>query len=206
VLIWPYWKFRNGRVDDEYLTELHENIAPKNIRRIYIIAPATYINYISDYYEIGKTRYYFLRVPYQVIQELHKVPFKNFRQPKSKASINSLDDVKGFHFMRQPNVQSCIKIKNDTIQIILKKFQSHSIEDAGRGLDNFESLAMVLVDKDFKRNEFDMDDYYFSEDLEKKNGKLLLPTFAKNECGNKIMLIYIDIYGNEFKEEFGITA
>jgi site-specific DNA-methyltransferase (adenine-specific)/adenine-specific DNA-methyltransferase len=205
VLIWPYWDFTDRYVDEEYLTDLHSQIASRNIRRIYIIAPATYIDFLSDYYEIEKTKYYFLRVPYQVIQELHKEPFKNFRQPKSKDSINNLDNAVGFHFMRQPEVQSGIKIKDNTIQITLKKFQSHSLEDAGRDLDNFESLAMVFIDKNFNGNEFDMDDYYFADDLPIKDNKVFLPVLSKDDCGNKIMIIYIDIYGNEFKEEFKVN-
>jgi site-specific DNA-methyltransferase (adenine-specific)/adenine-specific DNA-methyltransferase len=204
ALIWPYWDFTDSYVDEEYLTDLHSHIASKNIQRIYIIAPATYVNFVSDYYEIEKTRYYFLRVPYQVIQELHKEPFKNVRQPKSKDNINNLDNAVGFHFMRKPEVQSSIKIKNGTIQITLKKFQSHALEDAGRGLDNFESLSMILIDKDFNGSEFDMDDYYFADDLPVEDNKISLPVLSKTDCGDKIMIIYIDIYGNEFKEEFKI--
>jgi site-specific DNA-methyltransferase (adenine-specific)/adenine-specific DNA-methyltransferase len=206
VLIWPYWDFSDSYIDEEYLTGLHNHIASKNIRRIYIIAPATYVGFLSDYYEIEKVKYYFLRVPYQVIQELHKEPFKNFRQPKSKDSINSLDDAVGFHFIRQPDVQSRIKVKDDTVQIILKEFHSHSLEDAGKGLDNFESLAMVLIDKNFNGNEFDMDNYYFADDLPVEDNKISLPVLSKSDCGGKIMVIYIDIYGNEFKEEFKIEA
>jgi site-specific DNA-methyltransferase (adenine-specific)/adenine-specific DNA-methyltransferase len=160
VLIWPYWDFADSLVDTDYLADLHSNIASKNIRRIYIIAPATYVDFLSNYYEIEKTKYYFLRVPYQVIQELHKEPFKNFRQPKSKENINNLDNVTGFHFMRDPTVQSGIKVKDDTVQITIKEFKSHVLEDAGKDLDNFESLAMIFLDKDFNGAEFDMDAYY----------------------------------------------
>ena len=87
-------------------------------------------------------------------------------------------------------------------------------------MENFESLSMVLIDKDFSGNEFDMDAYYFAEDLlpkmkrkqdeeEKENIKeelkhinqISLPPFPKEECGERMMVIYVDIYGNEFKEE-----
>jgi site-specific DNA-methyltransferase (adenine-specific)/adenine-specific DNA-methyltransferase len=80
---------------------------------------------------------------------------------------------------------------------------------------------MVLIDKKFDGETFDMDTYYFAEDLlpkKKKKGEegeinnikeelrhtnqVLLPPISKKECGKKIMVIYVDIYGNEFKEEF----
>ena len=32
--------------------------------------------------------------------------------------------------------------------------------------------------------------------------KITLPAIPEDECGKSIMLIYVDIYGNEFKEEF----
>jgi site-specific DNA-methyltransferase (adenine-specific)/adenine-specific DNA-methyltransferase len=203
TLIWPYWKLSDSYVDKGYLRNLHNHIASKNIRRIYVIAPATYVDFLSDYYEIEKTRYYFLRVPYRIIQELHREPFKNFRQPKSKDSINDIDNVVGFHFVRQPEVQSRIVVKDNTIQITLKKIQS-PMEDAGRDLENFESLAMVLIDKSFNGSEFDMDDYYFADNLPVENNKISLPVLSKDDCGDKIMIIYVDIYGNEFKEEFRI--
>jgi site-specific DNA-methyltransferase (adenine-specific)/adenine-specific DNA-methyltransferase len=204
VLIWRYWEFADSSVDEGYLADLHSHIASKNIRRIYIIAPATYVGFVSDYYEIEKTRYYFLRVPYQVIRELHKEPFKNFRQPKSKDSINNLENAIGFHFIRPPEVESCLKIKENTIRITLKKFQSHALEDAGKELDNLESLAMVLIDKTFNGKGFEMDDYHFADDLPVENNKIFLPDISRTECGDKIMIIYIDIYGNEFKEELRI--
>jgi site-specific DNA-methyltransferase (adenine-specific)/adenine-specific DNA-methyltransferase len=79
---------------------------------------------------------------------------------------------------------------------------------------------MVLLDKDFNGNAFDLDEYYFAEDLLpksknknedesisdelKKTTEIHLPAIAKKECGKNLMIIYIDIYGNEFKESFGI--
>ncbi|MCL6501016.1 MAG: hypothetical protein K6T16_03230 [Candidatus Pacearchaeota archaeon] len=87
----------------------------------------------------------------------------------------------------------------------------------GNELENFESLAMVLIDKDYNDKEFVMDEFYFAEDLipDKKENetedeikedlshqeKIVIP-IKEDECGDKVMVIYIDIYGNEFKEVF----
>ncbi len=224
VIIWPYWTFKDCTVDEDYLHDLHSYIGTKAGKRIYIIAPASYVSFISDYYEIDKVRYYFLKVPYQIIKELHKVQFKKFRQPQSKSNVNDLEDAVGFHFMRQPEVKSDLKIKEGEIHITIKNFYSDfSEEETGRDMDNFESLSMVLIDKDFDGETFDMDLYYFAEDLLPKKKKksndddnddlkeelkhteiIKIPPIIKSECGKKLMLIYIDIYGNEFKEEFGV--
>jgi len=224
VIVWQYWKFKDSTVDEDFLHNLHSHIGTKAGRRVYIIAPANYVDFISDYHEIEKVRYYFLKVPYHIIRELHKVQFKKFRQPQSKSNVNDLDDAIGFHFMRQPEVKSEWKEKGGEYHITIKKFLSDfGEEEIGKDMENFESLAMVLIDKNFDGETFDMDTYYFAQDLLPKNKKkavveeeanenikeelkhinqIALPPISKKGCGKRLMIIYVDIYGNEFKEEF----
>lgn len=221
ALIWPYWDFQDASIDEEYLHNLHSNIGKKIGDRIYIVAPASYVDFISDYYEIENVRYYFLKVPYHIIKELHKVQFKKFRQPQSKNNVNDLEDAIGFNFMKQPEVESKISKSENGVNISIKSFYSDFSEDEkGKELENLESLAMVLIDNDFDGQAFDMDSYYFAEDLlpKKKNKKedgniveelkktkeINLPIIPKKECGKNLMIIYVDIYGNEFKEQFEI--
>jgi len=214
VQIFPYWKFRDANVDEEYVEDLHKNIGKKIDERFYIIAPANNVDFITDYYEIGNVRYYFLKVPYQIIKELHKVQFKKLRQPQSKNNINNLDDAVGFQFIKQPEAQSEIEIKKDIVYLRIKKFESkYTEEETGKKLDNFESLAMILVDLKYNDEFFLMTKCFFADDLtakkeenedeikkELKKKKEIKISFDKKECGKKIMVIYIDIYGNEFKE------
>lgn len=221
ALIWPYWEFADASVDEEYLHNLHSNIGKKVGDRIYIVAPASYVDFISDYYEIDNVRYYFLKVPYHIIKELHKVQFKKFRQPQSKKNVNDLEDAIGFHFMKQPEVETKVTSTKIDVKISIKKFLSDfSEDDEGQELGNLESLAMVLIDKNFDGHAFDMDEYYFAEDLLpkekgkkddenvgeelKKTSEINLPAIPKKECGKNLMIIYVDIYGNEFKEKFEI--
>ena len=221
ALIWPYWDFKDASVDEEYLHNLHSNIGKKVGDRIYIVAPASYVDFISDYYQIDNVRYYFLKVPYHIIKELHKVQFKKFRQPQSKKNVNDLEDAIGFHFMKQPEVETKVTTTAKDVKISIKKFLSDfSEDDKGKELGNLESLAMVLIDKDFDGHAFDMDEYYFAEDLLpkkkdkkededvaeelKKTKEINIPVISKKECGKNLMIIYVDIYGNEFKENFEI--
>lgn len=221
-LIYPYWKFKDSSVDEDYLEDLHSHIGNKIGSRLYIIAPANYVDFISDYYEIGKVKYYFLKVPYQIIKELHKVNFKKFRQPQRKSNINDLEDAVGFHFIRQPQVKSkLVSSKNQIIIHIQEFYSDYTEEESGNDMDNFESLAMVLIDRNYKGEAFEMDDYFFAEDLlpnknkksdeseedlkkELKQQKEIIIPLNKKDCGEKIMIVYIDIYGNEFKESLRI--
>jgi len=222
--IFPYWDLKNVSVDEKYLQELHKNIGKKIDGRFYIIAPANNVDFISDYYQINDVRYYFLKVPYQIIKELHKVQFKKLRQPQSKKQINNLDDAIGFHFVRQPEVKSEIKSTKDKIILKIKKFESaYSQNETGEKLENFESLAMLLVDLNYDGDKFMMTHYYFAQDLlglkkkdddeendeeikdELKKKTEITNEFPKKECTSKqIMAIYVDIYGNEFREVFNI--
>jgi len=194
VLVWDYWNHKDSAVDTFFLEQLHQNIGKRISKRLYIIAPANAVQFISDFHEIDDVRYYFLKIPYQIIRELHPKSFAKFRQPSSKSKINDLDNAIGFHFMLQPEVQS--EFKNG--KLVIKKFLSNfREEETDRQLPNFESLSMVIIDETFNGKDFMMSQSLFKEDIEDKNGTLQIPL---GKTGKEICVIYIDLYGNEFKE------
>jgi len=226
VKIYPYWdeQMRQADVDTDYLHDLHRHIGERIRNRFYIVAPANNIAFVNDYYEIDGIKYYFLKIPYQVIKELHNQRFKKIMQPQSTTQINDLDEAVGFHFIRQPDVETSLEIFDGELSILLKKFLSdYSIDESGKEIANFESLSMVLIDNDYNGN-FVMKDYYFSKDLissskkksaalqdvdddirgELKKAKMLHIPIKKP--GKRVAAIYIDIYGNEFKEEFTVEG
>lgn len=220
VKIFPYWEVKNASVDEKYLQELHKNLGAKIDGRMYIIVPANNVHFINDYHQIGDVRYYFLKVPYQIIKELHKVQFKKLRQPQSKKQINDIDEAIGFHFIRQPEVKSEIKATKGKITLKIKKFESaYDQDETGEKLKNFESLAMVLVDLKYNGEQFLMSKYFFAQDLlgghddedeksddeirkELQKRKEIVIEFDSTECGKEVVAIYVDIYGNEFREVF----
>ncbi len=162
-LVWEFWKYQSeANVDIDFLEELHGNLKNSIGKRLYIIAPANAVNFMSDYYEIDDIRYYFLKVPYQIIQELHKEQFKKFRQPQSKNKINEVEDAVGFHFTRPPQVNSTFK---DEVLKIIEFRSNYAEEDTNREMGNFESLSMVLIDRNFNGMAFAMHEYHFAADL-----------------------------------------
>jgi adenine-specific DNA-methyltransferase len=82
-------------------------------------------------------------------------------------------------------------------------------------MDNFESLAMVIIDDNYNGNEFIMSQFHFAGDLLNSTAKvdeteIELKAHLRQQQqiviplpqhGGKIFVIYVDIYGNEFKEE-----
>lgn len=194
VLVWDFWEDEKATISDEYLDELHRMLGKSIGGRMYIIAPVNAVSFIGDYHEIDNVRYYFLKIPYQIINELHREPFARARQPRSKTKINDLDNAVGFYFMRQPDVECSF---TDGI-ISVSKFIAREKDD-GQKFENFEALSMILIDSDYDGKDFSMTDFYFADDLEPNDsGELEIPI---ETFGARIVITFIDIYGNEFKQE-----
>ena len=197
VKIFPYWHKEGIGINEEYIESLHSNIGDKIKGRFYIIAPANSVDFINDYHQIGNIDYYFLKIPYQVIKELHTAPFKKIHQPKNKNQVNDIEDAIGFHFIRQPEVSSKMEVRGGKVVLKVAKFKSTDLQDEDK--DKFESFAMLLVDLKHNGKHFVMTDNYFVEELSIDKRGLTLE-FNRSDCGDAIMVIYVDIYGNEFKE------
>ena len=199
TLIWDFKKYKDVTIDENYINNLYLNISNKYDGNIYIVAPANCFDFIEDYYEINNNRFYFLKIPYQIIRELHNVPFKKMLQPNSKNNVNNIDESIGFHFIKQPTVQSKIVKNGDELTITISEFRSYYYKDEkGKVLENFETLSALFIDYDYE-DTFIIDDVFFADEFKKENQKLLMKVNNEN-IGEKVMLIYVDMYGNEFKE------
>lgn len=195
VIVWDYWNNKESNLDIFFLENLHQTLGKSISKRVYIIAPANAVDFISDFHELDDVRYYFLKIPYQIIKELHPKDFAKIRQPKSKKKVNDLDNAIGFHFSLQPEVEATFE--ND--KLIIKKFISNfREEETNKELENFESLSMVVIDNNYNEKDgFIMSDCIFSEDIESVQSTLHIPL---QNTGDNICVIFIDIYGNEFKQ------
>lgn len=204
VLIFNYNLFRDSKIDNNYLNNLHQQISRRiNGSRIYIVAPYYKFDFIQDYIEIDKIRYFFLKIPYQMIKELHITPFQKFRQPTSKDKINSYDEVKGFSFNRKPDVTSCVRKTSNELEIQISNFKCNELlsdkSNEEKNMSGFDLLSAVFIDKKFNGQAFIMTDYLFSEDIEKNELGLMIK-LSNSDVGDKVMIIYTDIYGNDFVE------
>ena len=196
VLVWEYWLYKDSSVDENYLYQLAQILGNSASKRIYIIAPANAVDFIEDNYEMEDVNFYFLKIPYQVIRELHPVGFSKMRQPQSKKSINDLDNAVGFYFMHQPDVEASY----ENGKIVISKFKSNfKNEDTKKEMENFESLSMVIFDNAYNGEEFVMSSCVFKDEIQPNDNKLIIPI---NKVGDKICVIFVDMYGNDFKQVF----
>lgn len=188
----------NTAIDVGYLNELHTQIGGKIGKRFYLIAPEMNVDIIGDYYKIGDVKYYLLRIPYQVIAELHKLEFKKLQQPNNKEKVNSIENSVGFYFNEMPEVKTHLECDDKKANIVIDSVVSPYIKLDKNNKVIDEILAMVLIDSS-DNNNFIMQDVFFADDIKNDNGYLV--TIDKsNLLSKRIKVIYIDIFGNEFKE------
>lgn len=201
VKIWNFNENSNSSIDEEYLEALNSSLCNKINGRMYIVAPSNSVDFLNDYYEIGGIRYYFLKIPYQIIKELHKLPFQKIKQSKTMNNINNIDMAIGFHFMEQPDVESRVYEKdNCNILEVSKFFSKTTIDENGNEYDNFETLSSIFIDDNYDGNNFRLSKNYFADELNYENGKICIQ--LGNNSFNRIKIIYTDIFGNEFSEVF----
>ncbi len=225
VIIYDYKKYKDSTIDENYINDLHRNISKKVGSRVYIVAPINSVDFVDDFIEIDDTRYYFLKIPYHIINELHKKPFVKVRQPQSKSNVNNIEEAIGFHFKRPPEVKAEVKKRNDEVKIIIKSFKSSELSSdktkQEKQKQDFENLSAVFIDKTYNGKAFEMDEALFVDELlpKKKKGQSAedfeeeLKELSKNgveivlkskDIGDKIMVVFTDIYGNDFTQTFTI--
>lgn len=209
VKVFNYIEHKESAVDYNYINELHKNIKSKRYSRVYIVAPATRVDFIADYEELDDTRYYFLKVPYEMIEELHKTPFTKSRQPRSKDDVNDIEEMKGFQFIYTPEVECELVVTKKEAILKVAKFISDPLN--GIVSDNFLTLSSIFVNYDYNGKEFLLDDVRFWNEIEsnKKEDRDTKINYNDNKIesiewhipnkllGDKTVFIFTDVYGND---------
>lgn len=203
VLVFDYQKEGGVVLDYGFIDDLHSMIGAKIGKQFFIIAPAASVTFLEDYIDKGSVRYYILRIPYSIINELHNKDFEAIKQPIDETQVNDTVDAVGFDFIRQPKVEctySVEKPKGQTVEsatIKINTFRSEAMLKGASQRENRESLSMVMVDFSYDGDIFNPDKVYYASDIEKTGWKVTLTADAFEE---QIMIIYLDIYGNEYRE------
>lgn len=198
-------------LDYGFIDDLHSQIGSRIGSRFFVIAPAASVAFLEDYIDKGRTRYYILRIPYSIINELHTRDFESLSQPVDETEVNQTVEAVGFDFIRQPKIEcEYRRAEIDGTEFATVKvnvFKSEALAKGASLKENLETLAMVLVDYDYsfdpKRKgqeplpPFELDAAFYASELKDKDWELRLPI---DSLGETIMIIYIDVYGNEHTE------
>jgi len=190
-------------LDYGFIDDLHNQIGGKVGARFFIIAPAASVAFLEDYIDKGRTRYYILRIPYSIINELHSRDFEAITQPVDESQVNETVEAVGFDFIRLPEVECEYLVKPreremiDEAVIHIKTFKSKAMVKGATQKGNLETLSMVMVDYDYDGQVFALDAVFYAADIEKNDWEVRLPL---ESLGKQVMVIYMDIYGNEYRE------
>ncbi|MBU4185377.1 MAG: site-specific DNA-methyltransferase [Proteobacteria bacterium] len=207
VLVFNYQQDGGVVLDYGFIDDLHAMLGSKVGKQFFIIAPAASVMFLEDYIEKGSVRYYILRIPYSIINELHNRDFEAIKQPIDESQVNDTVDAVGFDFIRAPKVNckySMEKPKNQLVEyaaIKISTFKSEAMLKGASQLENRESLSMIMVDFNYDGDIFNLDKVYYASEIEKNSWKVYLPV---EEIKGQMMIIYLDIYGNEYREIKGI--
>jgi len=208
VMVFDYQKHKDAVMDRGFIDDLHKSLGARIGRRFFIIAPAASVQFLEDYIEKGKTRYFILRIPYSIIEEIHNRGFTKLKQPVSEMDVNDTVDAVGFDFIQVPTVEckyfldkpkkvDLLNQKTKECVIKIERFESKVISRKPLKFANLETLSMVMLDYDFDGEVFDLDEVFYAEDLKKHEYEV---RFAEDRVKEQIMVNYLDIFGNEKRE------
>jgi site-specific DNA-methyltransferase (adenine-specific)/adenine-specific DNA-methyltransferase len=196
VLVYDFRAHGGARIGDAFIADLSELCGSSLGPRCFIVAPALAVEPYEDYIEAGETRFFFLRIPYSIIAELHKRAFSELRQPDSAEAVNEFIESVGFDFIQPPRVECRYTRTGDAFVVKVEEFESEAYA-ATDSEENISDLAMVMVDADYDEEIFDLDAVFYAEGLQENDWSFEL---RASSAGEQLMLIYLDVYGNEHRE------
>ena len=210
--IWPYPNFKDHVLDQEYVKGLHKTLGGRAGERFYVIAPVTAMAFMEDEITIGKTTYVFLKVPLSVLIALiEKGEPGSLKQPVSEDDVNEVIDAVGYDFISQPVVkasyeckkpldQSLLNQKQKDYVIEISEFKSNTLVYDPDDFKNFETLSMVMVDCDYNDDYFNLSSVFWADKiLDEEHKKAVIRIPQEEFIGKKMMIIFMDRYGNELK-------
>ena len=203
VLIFNHLDNPGKRIDEETIKDIHAAVGKSVGRKFFIVAPRGVFDFQQDYIDIDGIRYYALRIPYSIINELHHREFTALQQPINETDVNDIVDAWGFDFIRPPRVEFTVGEKKGAGKLFeeaflkvndFKSFARLKGEDTHGGLETF---SMVMFDFDYDGDVFDLDAVFYAYQMQEGGWEAHFPTEG---LGDKIMSVFIDIYGNESRE------
>jgi site-specific DNA-methyltransferase (adenine-specific)/adenine-specific DNA-methyltransferase len=208
--LWNHTKEKRAKLDLDFIRSLHEAIGGKGGEVFYVIAPTNAFAFYQDEIKFDDTTYKTLRIPESVIRELinrMKDGGDALRQPTSEQDVNDTIDAVGFDFIQVPETATEYKtskpkkadlFNKDNIECVIKlnKFKSKTLTKSPEEFENYETLSMVMIDYNYDGKVFDLDEVFYADQI-KPDYEVC---FDKSKLDKQMMVIYLDIYGNEKKE------
>jgi len=210
--IWDYPNHRNLILDRKYVETLHEALGGKAGGRFYIVAPIVSMSFMEDEIKFGITTYTVLKVPLSILKALiEKGEAGSIKQPTREKDINEVIDAVGFDFISQPEIivkycrkdpikQTLANFGKKDFSIEISEFRSNTLIYDPEDFKNFETFSMVLVDTSFNGDFFNLEKVFWANKvINAAKTEAVIRISEEDFTGEKMMIIFIDKYGNELK-------
>jgi len=213
VLVFNHHEQPGKRIDEDTVRDIHAAVGKKIGRKFFIIGPRGAFDFQQDYIDLDGVRYYALRIPYSVINELHHREFTALHQPNDETAVNDTVDAVGFDFIQPPQVEWIMSVKKRKGQLLeeaclkIKNFKSRARLRGHDTRGGLETFSMLMLDFDFNGEVFNLDAAFYAHQLETEEWQAWLPL---ESLGANLMAVFIDIYGNEARQlipcdKFGLS-
>jgi len=203
VLVFNHLERPGQRMDEDSIRGIHASIGKRIGRKFFVIAPRGVFDFQQDYIDIDEVRYYALRIPYSIINELHQREFTALQQPHDEMSVNETVDAVGFDFIQPPKVDWTLAEKKreghllSELCLTIRGFQSTARIRGRETKGDLDTLSMVMVDVNYDGDVFNMGEVVYGQQLSENDWTAWLPI---ENLGKTLMVVFIDIYGNEARE------
>jgi len=195
VEVYPVWDdqfLRDVKIDEAYLRGIITQSGGKLKGKYYIITPESCTN-VGDTTlknQAGKDIHFQIQTfPYKVLEEVSR-KLELQEQPSSQDSVNNLITSTAFYF----NEDVQLEAERTKSGLKITKFETKILDKQGNRFEDFNGLAMLLVDLDYEADKpFDMDKTVFAKEIA-DDGSVKISGLTKS-----VGLIAIDKHGNESK-------
>ena len=203
VMVFNHFLHKNAVISEETVQEIHEAVGTRVGSKVFFIAPALTFDFQQDYITLSGVRYYALRIPYSIIHELHRREFTALKQPTDEMAVNDTVEAVGFDFIRTPELEYELGRTNPTDELLEQAYINISlfrsdvvVSEPYRRKGNRETLSMVMLDFDYDETSqvFDLDAVQYADTIKEAGWKVM---FGRDLIGQKVMVVFLDIYGNE---------
>ena len=119
-----------------------------------------------------------------------------------KYYIIYFDFVKSKYKISSPKDKDLLNHNKKELLIEISEFRSNTLAYDPEDFENFETLSMVLIDTDYNGKYFNLTHVFWADKIineEKTKAEIRIP--EDEVKGKKLMIIYMDKYGNEFKKD-----
>ena len=190
-------------LDPDALNVLAEKIAPA-AREVFLIVPEDRAPLWADSLELDGLVVHFLKVPAELLRNLSGSAGTQSGEEPTETDRGHPAQLARFHLVVPPRVRAEIRSGGDGLELRVREFRSRDPQTGAAGdSSGLEALAYVLVDTRPGQKPFVIRRAFSAGEMRREEGETRLQLDSL-VTGGPIRAIFVDIYGNECRQELPV--